>query len=903
MIVDFLKNDAQRLITVVGRGGMGKTAMVCRLLKSIENGKLPDNGGDMFVDGIVYLSEYGTHKVNVPNIFSDMCRLLPENKAKELEELYKNPKASTEAKMMPLLEAFPGGRVILLLDNFENYVDPQTRKIKDAELDEALRVILNMPQHAVKVIVTTRIAPKDLALLHPERQKPLDLDKGLESPYAENILKEMDSDGKVGLMNAPDKLLSQARERTQGNPRALEALFAILSADRDTTLPEILADTKKILPDNVVEVLVGEAFNRLDNTAQGVMEALSVYARPVTSAAVDFMLSPFVSGIDSAPVLGRLLNMHFVRKEEGRYYLHPVDRDYAFSHVPSGKPEDRESDEIPFTQFALLHRGADYFEQVRKPREEWKTKDDIEPQIAEFDLRCKGHDYETAAGVLIDIDSDYLQLWGNYKMVIDMHERLLGKLRNTELKIKSLGNSGTAYHYLGNHRKARYCYNLSIEVAQKIGDKISESVQLGNIANSYRVEGYLEKSIEYGEKALEISQKMGNRVIEGIHLGNLAIAYRQLDKFEKACEYLKKALDIAREKKERKYESRWLTEIGLVYRDLGKWEEAKEYYQKAMIIVKEDNDKRREGFLLGECGTLFLKEGNNIKAIEYYEKALKTSQDIGDRSNQNKWLGSLGNAYKELDNQKAIEYYLKAKKIANETIEKRFERRWLNNLAEVYMAIAQVNKAIENYEQALSIAREIGDKYLEAYELISIGDALIYQNHPEKAMKDFDKAVSIAEETKNQQNQNQARYGQALARLLCMDLKGARSSIEAARSYEYPPNDHNVLALSGLIALRMGETKAAKDAFISAIAKADEMLANSKNNFSALYAKGLAQSGLALCDGDKSHVDEAISAYKAARKINGYVGVVGRARMLFEELAKADGGGLLKDVWAFRDQK
>lgn len=80
-------------------------------------------------------------------------------------------------------------------------------------------------------------------------------------------------------------------------------------------------------------------------------------------------------------------------------------------------------------------------------------------------------------------------------------------------------------------------------------------------------------------------------------------------------------------------------------------------------------------------------------------------------------------------------------------------------------------------------------------------------------------------------------------------------------------------------------------------------LFRSKNNYSALYAKGLALSGLALCDGDKSRVGEAISAYKGARKINGYAGVVGRARMLFEEQAKAEGGGVLKDVWAFRDKK
>lgn len=83
IIVDFLKSEAQRMITVVGRAGMGKTALACRLLKSIENGKLPDDGGQMSTDGIVYLSESGTHKVTVPNIFADLCRLLPEAKAKE----------------------------------------------------------------------------------------------------------------------------------------------------------------------------------------------------------------------------------------------------------------------------------------------------------------------------------------------------------------------------------------------------------------------------------------------------------------------------------------------------------------------------------------------------------------------------------------------------------------------------------------------------------------------------------------------------------------------------------------------------------------------------------------------------------------------------------------------------
>src|SRR5205085_1468392 len=295
----------------------------------------------------------------------------------------------------------------------------------------------------VKVILTTRLMPQDLALFQPGRQRRLDLDEGLSSPYAENILREMDADGKVGLKNAPDSLLNEARERTRGYPRALEALFAILSADRDTSLRDILDDTAGLLPENVVRELVGEAFNRLDTAAQQVMQALAVYGHPVTHAAVDYLLQPHLHGIDSAPVLKRLVNMQFARRETGRYYLHPVDRAYALSRIPRGKASDRDEDTQPYTQFALRHRAAEYFKQSRLPREDWKTIEDLAPQLAEFDLRCEGEDYNTAADVLTDIDFDYLFTWGFYRQTAEMHERLQGNLSDPNLESASIGNLGS----------------------------------------------------------------------------------------------------------------------------------------------------------------------------------------------------------------------------------------------------------------------------------------------------------------------------------------------------------------------------------------------------------------------------------------------------------------------------
>ena len=99
----------------------------------------------------------------------------------------------------------------------------------------------------------------------------MDLDEGLPSPYAELVLRARDPDGKLGIRDAPAELLAVARERTRGFPRALEALAAILSADRDTTLPELLEQTAA-LPGNVVQALVGQAFERLDPLAQQVMQ-------------------------------------------------------------------------------------------------------------------------------------------------------------------------------------------------------------------------------------------------------------------------------------------------------------------------------------------------------------------------------------------------------------------------------------------------------------------------------------------------------------------------------------------------------------------------------------------------------------------------------------------------------
>lgn len=588
----FLRDEALRLFTVVGRGGTGKTALVCRLLKALESGQLPDDGGSMSVDGIVYLSTRGTRRVNMPNIYSDLSKLLPTDIASQLDALYKNAQVSTAYKMQTLLANFPQGRTVLLLDNFEDLVEPSTLNVHDGELDEALRALLDAPQHGVNVILTTRIPPRALALVQPGRQRRLDLDEGLESPYAENILREMDADGKVGLKSAPAELLAEARVRTRGYPRALEALFAILSADRDTTLPEILSDTAHMLPDNVVKDLVGEAFSRLDPAAQQVMQALAVYNRPVTPAAVDYLLQPYLPSVNSAPVLNRLVNMQFARKETGRYYLHPVDRAYAFSHVPEGQPSDRYADSysgdaLPYSQFATLNRAAEYFMEARTPRENWKSIEDLAPQLAEFDLRCEGQDYDTAAHVLLDIDVYCLYVWGLYHLLIELYERLHPHLNEHFIKQICLLGLGAAYRMTGDVHKSIVACEQALELAKLMGTRSRECGCLCNLGNCYADLGQTVRAVEFYEQALTIARESGFQREEEVDLGNLGVCYGELGESERAIECLEQALNIARLSNHREGEGLQLGGLARVLIDNGRYEEGAKLAREGATIGQE----------------------------------------------------------------------------------------------------------------------------------------------------------------------------------------------------------------------------------------------------------------------------------------------------------------------------
>ncbi|MGC1378669.1 MAG: toll/interleukin-1 receptor domain-containing protein [Anaerolineales bacterium] len=916
-VARFLRDDSQRLLTIVGRGGLGKTAMVCRLLKALESGALPDGLGDLKVEGIVYLSETGSHRVNFANLFSGLSGLLPAESAAALEALYRDPQTSPASKMRALLERFPDEKVLLLLDNLEPLIDVATFALGDAELDESLRAFLCGAHTGVKIILTTRIAPRGLNLCEPGRQRVLYMDAGLESPYAENILREMDADGKLGLKTAPDALLARAREHTRGYPRALEALFAILASDRYTTLEEILAAAGKALPENVIQSLVGEAFSRLDGEAQQVMQALAVYNRPVSPAAVDYLLQPRAPGINSAGTLNRLVTMQFARRESGRYYLHPVDREYAFGIIPV---EDQEAlstkdtkntkenlkpflgsvraaaapavapyalrntqYELRITQYELLQRAADYFAQARKPREEWKKLDDLAAQLAEFDLRCAAGDYDTAASVLDEIDFDYLHLWGHYRLLIELHLCVKDKIVDQNLRMDNLNGLGLAHYRTGKVKQSIDFHQQGLETAREAKDQNWEGAFLGNLGNAYAALGETRKAIEFYEQDLVIAREIGDRRGEGADLGNL----------------------------------------GACYANLGDARKAIEFHEQALVIAREIGDRRSEGVDLGNIAIVKFNSGDSQGSLEYLEKALVIAKEIGDQAGECRHFGNIGEALLDLGKyDDAIKHHKQAQNLAKELEYVSVLQYNIVGESQTYLFQNDLIHARAAIEAALQY--DVPDSNHNATALRGI--IALRQGERAGAQAAFAQSIAQADEilakTPDLYDALDAK-GLAVCGLILavgaglrgktdhLSGEGARQDVAHAGSERPAPTVGETEHLSGEGA-RQDVAHAGSERPAPTVGETDDLSGEGARQDVAHAGGGRGgsawQDGLFVGEGARQDVihpggerpaptvDEAVATFRAARKIASHAGVVKGVLRLFDELAKCDVEGVLVEA-------
>ena len=340
---------------------------------------------------------------------------------------------------------------------------------------------------------------------------------------------------------------------------------------------------------------------------------------------------------------------------------------------------------------------------------------------------------------------------------------------------KALNIQGASLYLRGQLNEAMDCYQHSLDIREKIGDRAGVGNSLNNIGNIYYSKGDYNKTIEYYNKSLEIEEELGN--IKGmagslINIGNL---YDKLGNYEEAFNYYSRSLAIEEDFKNNEGIARALNSIGVILEKQGNYAKAIEYYTKGLKLEEESKNLPGIAASLINIGNIYDNQHSYTKALEYYSKSLEIEEELNNKAGITKCLFNIGDTYADMGNfDKALEYHERSLKIKIELDDKSGIANSISLIGNIYLSQGDYKNAIKYNNKSLKISREIGYKSGIAHALQSLGQCYFEQGKFDKAIQlgqqslMITREIGIANETKKvaytlyKSYKHQAKYRDAL---------------------------------------------------------------------------------------------------------------------------------------------
>jgi tetratricopeptide (TPR) repeat protein len=648
-----LAEPSTRLVSILGRPGIGKTALATRVLGELQHNRWPHEKSTDTVDGILYLSTRTSGGVSLESLFISCGTMLGGDREDALQRVWANSQLTVTAKVERLLTALEGGLYVVLMDHMEDLLDDEG-VIADPDLRAFFEISLS-GSHGARLLVTSR-SP---ITFHPDWMgfdKRIPLVAGLSEAEGIAMLRDMDPNGTWGIRDMPEEQLARAVRRTYGIPDSLKKLAGLLKKEPFSSPDELLDKFQN----DVVGGLMKEAYLRLEDNERRVMEALATFGRPVPLIAVQFMAAGFQPGLSVDAVLRRLIDIHMVMldRPSQTVSLNPIDQDYVLHQL---------SDKGNQALNALDNRAAEYYAQLRVPRDRWQSAVDLGPYLLEFEHRFRAGEYESAAEVLNQIDVEFAAWRTHTRRLQALYQRLEGKLADRRLQMLQIYSLGQTYIFLGPLEKAAESFERARSIAREIGDREAERKATAWIGEAARRLGQLEKAIEnlghavammppdtavedtfllnlglahayrrefrlalkYGGQLMDLGETHSDPVLTAEAHDVLSLANIGLSNFEEALKHARRSAELYRTADARDPLAYVRNVEAMACIGAGKIEEGIQILEEVRQRGNEDDTPRLEGFSLFNLARVYRMKGTGARALEIADAAAAVLGRIG----------------------------------------------------------------------------------------------------------------------------------------------------------------------------------------------------------------------------------------------------------------------------------
>jgi Archaeal ATPase./Tetratricopeptide repeat. len=729
-----LARREMRFTTIVGRGGIGKTSLVAKLVRDLvrDRAEQPDTPkGIVLID----LKDKGSRS---PDAIVDwLLKTETPGRARDFRVGWEGCK-TLQLQMDHLFQRLLcTGRRLIVLDNFEYVLDDHDQIAGDyKDLAQFVQACLEVP-HQATVIATSRrriCLALDVEGRLGGYRTEINLNQGLPPDCARTVLRMLDNgEPGLGVRDAPDDVLDQVVGCCGGVPRTLERVLGVLRNEQ-TNLQWLVARPTHFA--RVLDLSAGELYESLNDSGERqVLEALAVFGQPASVEAMKWLLQDLFFD----PVLDRLIGRYAVQCSPESGLLSLVSCDFNYIYKQAGARDGGR------WKTELHRRAAKWFARLCKADQEWQCVADVEPQLRQIRHLVACEDFDEACELLNTIDRENLAVWGQHATTIDLRRQMKDGISDLNLRALNLGNLGCACFDTGDVTAAAELYEKALDLTRQSGDRQAECRWLGNLGMAKRALGLDESkgstqkekedlfraSRELLDRGYALACEVGNRRHQGRWMGKIA-GHRLIDGLATPAETvaaLEEALAIAREDGDRRFEMYWLDDLSKLYGQLGKPSESIECLAQEAELAGRIGAWQRQADLLLELGRRWMASKDFEQAVRRFEQAGTVLGSLGQRPTELSLCHSLAQVYMELDRPaKAIDKLERVMLLLQEepALGEALSIDVYNVLVSLGSACwyrKESLRAISYYELALDKAREANNRMRECMALYNIGDA------------------------------------------------------------------------------------------------------------------------------------------------------------------------------------
>ncbi|MEP6476399.1 MAG: tetratricopeptide repeat protein [Actinomycetota bacterium] len=580
-VVSIVRDDATRLVTLVGPGGIGKTRLALEIGRELL---------DSFIDGVWFV-DLGA--VTDP-------------------EWFEMSVAAAVGATDELVAQLRDRHSLLILDNFEQLVGAADRLAQLIELCPG-----------IACIVTSRQALH----LRGEREFPLE-------PLAEDASIELFRQRARAVspsFDANHDLLARVSDRLDHLPLAIELAAArtrVLDASQllarlDERLP-LLTGGPRDAPERqrTLRSTIEWSHDLLDEPEKRLFACLSVFVGSWSLEAAEDVAE---ADLDTLQALG---DKSLISFEEGRFRMLGTIREFAIERLEASNAADE-----------IRGRHARYFSDLvarAEPRlisPEQRTwldliEMDVDNLLAAFELLARA-DVEQAVAFASNL-TFFWYIRGRYSSGTEWLERAvsLSEGWSSLVRVRAAWGLGLLYAIVGDGQRAGALLRESLELAREIDDASMIARSLDVLALVAFFESDLSRARETFEEAIGYARASDDRWCLADCLGTLSSIYPLIGEFDLAMEAGTEALNIARREDDRQGIRMALFGLALAQLRLGHLEPARTMAEEGLVICQEIGDRFFASYFMWILALVETDAGNIDRACSHAEDSLRIAEDL-----------------------------------------------------------------------------------------------------------------------------------------------------------------------------------------------------------------------------------------------------------------------------------